>query len=260
MPTAIRRDPRQGEGVSVTLCGTAATAGYRDGGKDGPVLVVAPHPDDESIGCGGAICLHRQRMERVDAVFLTSGERGMQAGSDGEARAIRESEARAACEVLGVHQVDFLRHPDLGLGEDIDGCARELARVIEARTPRIIYLPHPGESHPDHAAVLPIIREALARLPATARALELWAYEVWSPMTRHGWVEDITAVMSSKLRAIRCYRSQLAALRYDRAARALNHYRGLMLAGSSYAEAFTYLPSRDRRRRAVAAGRRATPV
>ena len=246
--------------MSATVCGTVPAGGNPQGGDCGQVLVVAPHPDDESIGCGGAICLHRQRMERVDAVFLTSGERGLQSGSEGEARAIRESEARAACEVLGVHQVDFLRHTDLGLSDDIDGCARELAGVIEVRPPRIIYLPHPGESHPDHAAALPIVRHALARLPATRRALELWAYEVWSPMTRHGWVEDITAVMSSKLRAIRCHRSQLAALPYDRAARALNHYRGLMLAGSSYAEAFTYLPSRGPRRRAVPEGRRPAPA
>lgn len=223
------------------------------------VLVVAPHPDDESIGCGGAICLHRQRREQVNVVFLTSGERGIHGGSDEEVRAIRELEARAASEVLGVDHVDFLRRPDLGLSQDIEGCAQDLARVIEARPPRIIYLPHPGEAHPDHAATLPIVREALAKLPAARRALELWAYEVWSPMTRHGWVEDITTVMTLKLRAVRCYRSQLAALRYDRAARALNHYRGLMLAGNSYAEAFVYVASRRPRSRAVPSHQQGVP-
>lgn len=67
-------------------------------------------------------------------------------------------------------------------------------------------------------------------------------------MTRHGWVEDITSVMALKLRAVPCYHSQLAALRYDRAARALNHFRGLMLAGSRYAEAFSYVASRRPRK------------
>ena len=207
------------------------------------VLVVAPHPDDEAIGCGGAICLHLERRQRVDVVFLTSGERGLRCSSDDDARAIREAEALAASEVLGVNQVDFLRLPDLELSENIEAGAAALARLIEARPPRIIYLPHPAESHPDHAASVPIVGGALAKLKARQRP-ELWAYEVWSPMDRYDWIEDVTPVMPIKLRAIACYGSQLASLRYDEAVRALNHYRGLMAAGSEYAEAFRYVASR----------------
>lgn len=205
------------------------------------VLVVAPHPDDEAIGCGGAICLHRRDGVSVRVAFLTSGERGLGDVPPKTARSIREAEAREAAEVLGVDGADFLRLPDLGLDEHIEPGARELRKILGAYPADLIYLPHPEESHPDHAAALPMVRAALAGLPGGAEPPELWGYEVWSPMTRHGWVEDISAVMRQKLRALRRYRSQLALFRYDRAVRGLNRYRGVLAAGSAYAEAFTYL-------------------
>jgi N-acetylglucosamine malate deacetylase 1 len=205
------------------------------------VWVVAPHPDDESIGCGGAVCLHRQRGERVRVVFLTSGERGIEGVSPEAAQAIREAEAAEALDVLGVGQMNFLRLPDLGLAEAVKPAAGRLAEVFRADPPSLIYVPHSGESHPDHEAALPIVRAALA-LAFPARPLpELRAYEVWTPMTAFGWPEDISAVMQRKLRAVRCYRSQLQAFRYDRAVRGLNQYRGCLAARCRYAEVFQYL-------------------
>ena len=70
------------------------------------ILVVAPHPDDESIGCGGTICLHHRQGDRVQAVFLTSGERGIADVSPKTAREIREAEARAAGELLFVDRLE----------------------------------------------------------------------------------------------------------------------------------------------------------
>lgn len=207
------------------------------------VLVIAPHPDDEAIGCGGMICLHRQGGDRVRVVFLTSGERGLTGVPEQTARSIREAEAGQAAQVLGVEGIDFLRLPDLGLDEDRSTAAKELGKVFDARTPDLIYLPHPEESHPDHAATLPIVRMALGQRFGGTELPELRGYEVWSPMTRYGWVYDISPVMKQKLRAVRCYRSQLYPFRYDRAVRGLNQYRGVMAAGSRYAEAFQYQDS-----------------
>ncbi len=209
------------------------------------VLVIAPHPDDEAIGCGGAIGLHRRRGDMVRVAFLTSGEQGIPGVPPAEVRAVREAEALQAGSVLGVSGIDFLRLPDLGLHRCCPEGAGELRALLDQYHPSLIYLPHPEEAHPDHEATLPMVRAARARLTGWPELPELRAYEVWSPMTRPGWVEDITAVMRQKLQAIRCYRSQLALFRYDRAVRGLNQYRGILGAGGRYAEAFTYLEPTD---------------
>lgn len=205
------------------------------------VLVIAPHPDDEAIGCGGAIGLHRRSGDPVRVVFLTSGEQGIPGVPAAEVRALREAEALQAGVVLGVSGTDFLRLPDLGLDRCCQEGAERLRALFDQYHPSLIYLPHPEEAHPDHEAVLPMVRAARAMLVGWPELPELRAYEVWSPMTRPGWVEDITAVMRQKLRAVRCYHSQLAIFRYDRAIRGLNQYRGVLGAGGRYAEAFAYL-------------------
>jgi LmbE family N-acetylglucosaminyl deacetylase len=202
-------------------------------------MVLAPHPDDEAIGCGGSLCLHRRGGDPVHVVFLTSGERGLADMTPEAVWAIREAEAREAAKVLDIGRVDFLRLPDLGLADNIALAAERLQTVLQAQPADLIYLPHPGESHPDHEAVLPIISAALAAA-APQHAPELRGYEVWSPLVQHGWVEDISEVMPQKLRAIRCYKSQLDMIRYDRAVRGLNRFRGIINAASRYAEAFQY--------------------
>jgi N-acetylglucosamine malate deacetylase 1 len=199
------------------------------------VLVVAPHPDDESIGCGGAICLHRQRGERVGVAFLTSGEKGVEGVGPERARAIREAEAVEAMGVLAVEEVHFLRLPDLGLCGATALGAERLRGVLEAGWPEVVYLPHPGEAHPDHQAALPLVRAALAQ---AQRPPELRAYEVWTPMERYDWPEDVSAVMERKLQAVRCYRSQLETFRYDDAVEGLGRFRGCLAARCRYAEVF----------------------
>jgi LmbE family N-acetylglucosaminyl deacetylase len=204
------------------------------------VLVVAPHPDDEAIGCGGMICLHRQRGDSVRVVFLTSGERGIKGVSQRIARSIREKEAQAAARVLGVDDICFLRLPDLGLSKVVERAAGDLRKVLERDVPDLMYLPHPADDHPDHEASLPIVRKALTGLGRQRRLPELRVYEIWSPMAHYGWVEDISDVMPRKMRAVKCYTTQLREFRYDRAIRGLNEYRGVIGAGSRYAEAFQY--------------------
>jgi LmbE family N-acetylglucosaminyl deacetylase len=204
------------------------------------VLVIAPHPDDEAIGCGGTVCLHADRGDRVTAVFLTSGELGLKQLPPEQACRVRDAEAEAAAQVLGLAGVSFLRLPDWGVGDEIERAAAALRPVLERAEAELVYVPHADDAHPDHVAALPVLRAALAGASRGAGPVmpSVLAYEVWTPMGEFDHVEDITAVMRRKLKAVRCHASQMTEFRYDQAIRGLNRYRGALAARCTYAEVF----------------------
>jgi LmbE family N-acetylglucosaminyl deacetylase len=203
------------------------------------VLVLAPHPDDEAIGCGGALATQASRGDSLSAVFLTSGELGLKNLPRDEARAAREKEARKSCAILGISHLEFFRGPDWTLSEALGELAPRLADLLKNNPPQLVYLPHPLDWHPDHQACLPLLRSALAQ--ASVPAPELRGYEVWTPMTNYDAVQDISAVMPRKLRALRAHRSQLTEFDYVRAVKGLNSYRGQLAARCAYAEVFQNL-------------------
>lgn len=199
-------------------------------------LVIAPHPDDEAIGCGGAICLHADRGDRVAVVFLTSGESGLTRLAEDQARRVREREAETAAAILGVSSVTFMRRPDHSLDEDIAAAARALRPILAREEPETIYLTHERDFHPDHRASVKIVQQALGGAGMAAPAL--LSYEVLTPVAEYDRAEDISSVMDRKLRAVRAHRSQMRQFRYDSAVRALNRYRGVVAGAGQYAEVF----------------------
>jgi N-acetylglucosamine malate deacetylase 1 len=203
------------------------------------ILVIAPHPDDESIGCGGTICNHTARGNRVVVVFLTSGELGLKQLPRAKAWAIREAEAKRAAKILGLVEIEFLRLPDWTTGDHLKAGAASLAPILKRERPEMIYLPHPAEWHPDHKAALCILYAASGK--GGLGQTELRGYEVWTPITEPDHVEDISQVMSKKIRALRCHRSQLEEFDYVRAVRGLNGFRGEMGGRCRYAEVFKAL-------------------
>ena len=203
------------------------------------VLVLAPHPDDEVLGCGGALCQHTAAGDRVVVVFLTSGELGLKHLPREEAWRVREREARSAAKLLGLTSVEFLRGPDWGLADAKTKIARQLRAVLQREAPELIYLPHPGDWHPDHQATLPLLRAAFTGVGG--KTPELRAYEVWTPLPEFDQVIDITTLMPRKLRALRAHKSQLNGFDYVRAVKGLNQFRGALAAKRPFAEVFQTL-------------------
>ena len=207
------------------------------------ILVLSPHPDDEAIGCGGTIRQHVADGDAVHITFLTSGEAGG-VGGEKDLGGVREGEAEAAGEILGVKELEFWREPDGALGAGPDLVDRLVARIQDLAA-GTIYVTHDREMHADHQmaailtyrALLALSLERPAKLPA------VWMYEVWTPLQELNRIVDITEHMDAKLAAVRAHKTQCDIMPFDAAVEGLNRYRGEFHSwpGGPYAEVFRSL-------------------
>lgn len=187
-------------------------------------LVVAPHPDDETLGCGGAIALLRSLGCDVQVLVISDGTLSHPRSRKFPApvlRQLRERETISALAILGVDAtaITFLRLPDgsipieaLEFTSAVAACRTYLAEVA----PQTIFLPLRSDPHPDHRATWKLIHGALADLPQSPRLIE---YPIWdwdpeqrgsppNPSRMTSWRLDIGTVVELKQQAIAAYRSQ----------------------------------------------------
>ncbi|WP_462116748.1 PIG-L family deacetylase, partial [Lysobacter xanthus] len=199
------------------------------------VLVLAPHPDDEVIGCAGAIAAHVAAGVPVRVIVATDGARGRE-GADGDAYvALRREESRCAAAVLGYGAPEFWGEPDRGLEYGERLVQRILASLGDADT---IYAPSLHEFHPDHRGMAMAAMEAVRRAGGERRLVQ---YEVAAPLVPTHLL-DITPFRDEKARAVACFASQLQEQRYDEHVAALNRFRTYTLPRDvEAAEAFRVL-------------------
>ncbi len=205
----------------------------------GRVLVLAPHPDDETIGPGATIRMHADLGDEVHAVFLTAGTTGDPTGTADKAAyaALREREARAAAAVLGIRAMEFWGYPDNHRANenDVAQLVPRLTDALRGFAPDVVYAPHVGDQHSDHHTTAVLLQRALVGLPRAPRA---FGYEVWSASAAT-WVVDVSSVYAAKLAALDCYASQLEHTDIRRFVTGLNQYRAVFLEkGATYGEAF----------------------
>jgi LmbE family N-acetylglucosaminyl deacetylase len=202
------------------------------------LLVLAPHPDDEAIGCGGLIAQHLRERRAVRIVIATDG------AAAGDAAA-REDEARRGIAALGdapstsLPDVMFLGLPDRGLGAEAGALLRE--QLMDFR-PDLVLVPSPVEIHPDHLALARVFFDLIQRdesLFADLAVTRVAFYEVSAPLPRPNALVDITDVADAKYAAIAEHASQLEVHDYVGYARGLNAYRAMTLPpGAKAAEAY----------------------
>ncbi|MBI3819636.1 MAG: PIG-L family deacetylase [Planctomycetes bacterium] len=205
----------------------------------GKVAIVAPHPDDEAIGCGGAYLKHRDAGDPVRVLVVTDGRAGnvTKQLSQEEYTAARRRESLEAARILGGADYTFLDFPDsCEITENaLAEVAEKIAGWLRADMPDIIYIPWIGEGNSDHAAVGEASRRAL--LAAGFRGVAL-GYEIYCPAPIDA-VLDITDVADRKREAIECFESQLDSTPIEHLIFGLNAARALYLPkGARYGEGF----------------------
>lgn len=196
--------------------------------RDSPVLVLAPHPDDESLGCGGLFAACHDEGLAAYAAFLTDGAAShphSQEYPPARLATLREAEARSALVSLGVEEarIEFLRLPDgeaPARGRTFDSVTDRLAGFARSHAIQTICTTWEHDPHPDHRAAWRVGRQVARTLDVRLLCYPVWGWTIppdtWLPPTRVAGARlDITRYVATKQRAIACHRSQLTDLISD---------------------------------------------
>jgi LmbE family N-acetylglucosaminyl deacetylase len=202
-----------------------------------PVLVLAPHMDDEVLGCGGTLAAHAAAGATICAVYLTDGRYGAGPGTAAQPQLTqrRRDESRRAAQALGIGRQEFIDGAGNRLAYD-GAAARRLRIVLEEVRPAVVYLPSFLERHPDHRATGDVLARAV---DGSALDFECRSYEVWTALVPNR-VADIDATLAHKRAALECYQSQLRHSDFGHFVFGLNAYRSSLVPGGGcrYAEGF----------------------
>jgi len=215
------------------------------------VLIVAAHPDDEALGCGGTIARHVERGDVVDVLFVADGVSAR--GADAQALARRQDAARKATSILGTQPPHFLDLPDNQLDSvpliEVTQAIERLAREV---APAIVYTHHGADLNVDHRIVHQAVLTAFRPIPG-ASVVGLFAFETassteWSssavgPAFAPDRFVDISGHLECKVAALDAYAEEMRPFPHARSlvsVRSLAMWRGACV-GLAAAEAFVTL-------------------
>ena len=186
-------------------------------------LVIAAHPDDEVLGCGGTMALHTRRGQRVVTLIACESVSLRYRDIDVD----MERQTRDAAAVLQVENVLQFRLPDQALDTlTLTDLIVRLEQVVSDVQPRLVYCQYGGDVNRDHqllfkaalVATRPLVRSIEAIYAYSTLSSTEWGYpRTFIPDT---WV-DISATLDQKLAAMACYRSELRDFPHPRSLRAI---------------------------------------
>lgn len=208
------------------------------------ILVIAPHPDDEVLGCGGAMAKHTKRGDKVYLCFVT---KAYAPEWPEEFLTNRPKEIEKSNKILGVKKTYFLNYPAAKLDTILQKELNEaIARVVNRVKPDVLYIPHKGDLHSDHRLVFEA--SLVATRPQGHVIKKILSYEIlseteWGQLINlfvPGVYVDISKTFKKKIKAIKAYKSELRSRHHPRSLdviEALAKKRGSEI-GVKFAEAF----------------------
>lgn len=208
------------------------------------VLVIAPHPDDEVLGCGGTIAKHSNN---GDQVFLCVCTKAYFPDWSEEFISNRPNEIAQVNEILGIRKTFFLNHPTVKLDTLPQKQLNDsLQKVVNKVKPDVIYSPHRGDLNKDHRLIFEAI--LVVTRPIKNQIKKILAYEVLSetewgqsiyPFLPNYFV-DISNTIDKKLQAMKIYGTEIKKHPHPRSLKNIKNHaikRGSEV-GLQFAEAF----------------------
>ena len=215
------------------------------------VLVIAAHPDDEALGCGGTLAKHVAAGDEVNALFMSDGVTSRNKITHlEEGMSRRQDAAYRAAGVLGIRNLNFGDFPDNQMDTiPILDAARLVEGALTEFNPTMIYTHHAGDLNVDHrlthAAVMTACRPQPGCKVQTILTFEVPSSTEWNtppggvPFAPN-WFVDISRTLSMKLAALNEYSEEMRSWPHPRSLDAINHlarWRGATV-GFEAAEAF----------------------
>lgn len=214
------------------------------------ILVIAPHMDDEVLGCGGVIARHKDNGDTVSVIFIA--HRAYNHLYDEKRNAIEMSHAMKAKDLLKYDEAVFLNLPDERLDAPLQHIIIPLEKHFDGIRPDTVYIPFSGDNNQDHRAVYNASRVVL-RPSATLFVDKVYMYEVPSstdqspPLPENTFhpncYVNISNCIERKITALKCYETEKRDFphpRSEKGLRVLAQKRGMEI-GFEYAEAFMIL-------------------
>lgn len=189
----------------------------KEGDQKDRVLVIAPHPDDDVLGAGGAMAALADQGEKIFSLYVTDGRGSPRKDpglSDEEMAVRREKEARKALRAIGAVGGFFLRRKSRELGgEGGKKLKKELTEIFEFLQPGKVFLPAPYERHLTHQICT---RWSLEALRESGQTPLLYGYSLWGGFfgEEKRVVQDISGFITRKKKAVRAHASQLGYKQY----------------------------------------------
>lgn len=218
------------------------------------VVVIAAHPDDEVLGCGGTIARMANEGRAIHVLLMADGEssRGNDDTTkvDSEMVIMRNEAAERACKILGCASVQCLGLPDNRLdGVDLLDVVKPIEQFINKHKPFTVFTHHAGDVNIDHRVVHDAVIAACRPQPGFF-VREIFFFEVpssteWRPPGsgepfNPNWYYDISGTLATKMAALESYRKELREFPHPRSVRAIDalvRWRGASV-GFEAAEAF----------------------
>lgn len=214
------------------------------------VLVVASHPDDEVLGCGGSIAKHSAQGDSVAVLFMADGVAARNPVASSQATVGRRRAAESACSLLGATDLTFLPYPDNQLDQvPLLQLAQEIEKVVSRLQPEIVYTHHSSDVNVDHRRTHDAVITACRPQPGypVRRLLffEVVSSTEWRPPSSlppfaPQWFSDVSEYLQLKLEALEAYAEEMRAYPHSRSIEAVEHlarWRGATV-GVTAAEAF----------------------